>query len=63
MTARPDRMELGPGERRQVRLVVSARGLERAGRVPGELVGEVRRDGEVVERRSQALSLVVPEDR
>ena len=55
-------MELGPGERRQVRLVVSARGLERAGRVPGELVGEVRRDGEV-ERRSQALSLVVPEDR
>ena len=61
--ARPDRMELGPGERRQVRLVVSARGLERAGRVPGELVGEVRRDGEVVERRSQALSLVVPEDR
>jgi hypothetical protein len=63
VTARPDRMELGPGERRQVRLVVSARGLERAGRVPGELVGEVRRDGEVVERRSQALSLVVPEDR
>lgn len=63
VTARPDRMELGPGERRQVRLVVSARGLERAGRFPGELVGEVRRDGEVVERRSQALSLVVPEDR
>ncbi len=62
VTVRPAVVELGPGERRQIRLVVSARGLARAGRVEGELLGEVRRGGEVLERRSQALSIVVPED-
>jgi cytochrome c oxidase accessory protein FixG len=63
VTVRPALVELGPGERRQLRLVVAARGLGRAGRVDGELVGEVRRGGEVVERRGQALAIVVPEDR
>ncbi|HSD19793.1 MAG TPA: 4Fe-4S dicluster domain-containing protein [Anaeromyxobacter sp.] len=62
VSVRPAVVELGPGERRQIRLVVSARGLARAGRVEGELLGEVRRGGEVLERRRQALSIVVPED-
>ncbi|WP_242343878.1 4Fe-4S dicluster domain-containing protein [Anaeromyxobacter terrae] len=63
VTVRPDVVELGPGARRQVRLVAAARGLDRAGRVTAELVGEVRRGGAVLERRSQEVSIVVPEVR
>jgi cytochrome c oxidase accessory protein FixG len=59
---RPDTVALGPGERRQVRLVVSAQGLS-AGRVTAELVGEATSDRGVVERRAQPLSFVVPEAR
>jgi hypothetical protein len=57
---RPDRVALGPGERRQVRLVATAGGLA-PGRVQGELSADVARGGAVVERRSQRLALVVPE--
>jgi hypothetical protein len=58
---RPASVELGPGERRQVRLVASARGLEAPGRVPAELSGEARAAGGVVARRSQRVPLVAPE--
>jgi P pilus assembly chaperone PapD len=61
VTVRPAVVELGPGERRQVRLVVSARGLARAGRVEGELLGEVRSGSLVLERQSQPLTILVPE--
>jgi polyferredoxin len=59
---RPDRVALGAGERRQVRLVATARGLP-PGRVQGELSADVTRDGAVVERRRQRVALVVPEGR
>ncbi|HET7824168.1 MAG TPA: 4Fe-4S dicluster domain-containing protein [Anaeromyxobacter sp.] len=57
---RPDRVALGPGERRQVRLVVTAGGLA-PGRVQGELSAAVSRGGAIVERRTQRLALVSPE--
>jgi polyferredoxin len=57
---RPDRVALGPGERRQVRLVVTAGGLA-PGRVQGELSADVSRGGAIVERRTQRLALVSPE--
>jgi cytochrome c oxidase accessory protein FixG len=58
---RPESVELRPGERRQVRLVASARGIEAPGRFPAELSGEARGAGGVVARRSQQVSLVIPE--
>jgi hypothetical protein len=61
VVVRPDSVRLGPGERRQVRLVASALGLDRPGRVPAELSGEARGAGGVVARRSQQVPLVVPE--
>jgi cytochrome c oxidase accessory protein FixG len=57
---RPERVALGPGERRQVRLVASARGLP-PGRVQGELSADATRSDGAVERRSQRLAFLVPE--
>ena len=57
---RPDAVELGPGERRQVRLVASARGLDEPGRFPAELTGEARAGDGAVARQSQVVPLVVP---
>jgi hypothetical protein len=61
VAVRPAAVSLGAGERRQVRLVASARGPLAPGRVRAELVGEARAGGDLVERRTQAVSLVVPE--
>ncbi|HEY6100957.1 MAG TPA: 4Fe-4S dicluster domain-containing protein, partial [Anaeromyxobacter sp.] len=60
VAVRPREVRLGPGERRQVRLVATAAGLP-PGRVQGELSAEVIRGEAVVERRTQRLALVVPE--
>ncbi|HSN90580.1 MAG TPA: 4Fe-4S dicluster domain-containing protein [Anaeromyxobacteraceae bacterium] len=57
---RPDAVALGPGERRQVRLVASARGLDEPGRFPAELTGEARAGDGAVARQSQVVPLVVP---
>jgi cytochrome c oxidase accessory protein FixG len=62
ISVRPEQVALGPGERRQVRLVASARGLA-PGRVTAELVGEARAGEAVLERRVQPVSLVTPEER
>jgi cytochrome c oxidase accessory protein FixG len=59
---RPASVRLAPGERRELRVVASASGLP-AGRVPAQLVGEVRAGGAVLERRTEAVSILVPEDR
>ncbi len=56
---RPDRVPLAPGERRQVRLVATARGLL-PGRSPAELSAEARREAEVVARRTQPIPLFAP---
>jgi cytochrome c oxidase accessory protein FixG len=56
---RPDRVALGPGERRQVRVVASARGLE-PGRAPGELSAEASRDEAIVARRTERVPIFVP---
>jgi polyferredoxin len=60
VTVRPERVALGPGERRQVRLVATARGLG-PGRVQGELRAAVSRGDAVVEQRRQRVAFVVPE--
>jgi cytochrome c oxidase accessory protein FixG len=57
---RPDAVELGPGERRQIRVVASARGLP-PGRAQGQLTAAARAGGAVVERRTQRVAIVVPE--
>jgi polyferredoxin len=57
---RPERVSLGPGERRQVRVVAMASGLG-PGRVRGELSAGVSRGGALVETRRQEVALVVPE--
>jgi cytochrome c oxidase accessory protein FixG len=56
---RPAHVELAPGERRQVRVVASVRGLP-PGRAPGELAAEARRGGEVVARRTERVAISVP---
>jgi cytochrome c oxidase accessory protein FixG len=56
---RPDAVPLGPGERRQVRVVAAARGLA-PGDAAAELSAVARRGGDVVARRTQPLRLVVP---
>ena len=56
----PAAVQLEPGERRQIRLVASARGLESPGRVSARLSGEARAGGEVVARRIQDVPLMVP---
>jgi len=60
IAVRPDQVLLGPGERRQVRLVASLRGLP-SGRAQGELSADVRAGGAVLERRTQRVAIVVPE--
>jgi cytochrome c oxidase accessory protein FixG len=62
VTLRPDVVELAAGERRQVRLLATARALP-PGRLDAALEAEVHAGGSVVERREAALSLVVPEAR
>jgi cytochrome c oxidase accessory protein FixG len=56
---RPDRVALSGGERRQVRVVASSRGLP-PGRTPVVLSAEARAGEDVVARRSQRISIVVP---
>jgi cytochrome c oxidase accessory protein FixG len=56
---RPDHVALAGGERRQVRVVASARGLP-PGRTPVELSAEARAGEAVVARRSQRVSILVP---
>jgi polyferredoxin len=58
---RPDRVALGPLERRQVRVVASARGLP-PGRSPAELSAEARRGDDVVARRTQRLPMFAPQE-
>ena len=62
VSVRPDAVALGPGERRQLRVVASARGLP-PGRMQGELSAAVRAADGARERRSQRVALVVPEAR
>jgi P pilus assembly chaperone PapD len=57
---RPAEVTLAPGERRQLRVVALSSGLP-AGRTAGELVGEARDGGRVLDRRAAAVSFVVPE--
>jgi polyferredoxin len=60
VTVRPERVLLAAGERRQVRVLATARGLA-PGQARASLVGEVRAAEGVLERREAALPLVVPE--
>jgi cytochrome c oxidase accessory protein FixG len=57
---RPEQVALRAGERRQVRVVVSGRGLP-PGRSRAELSAEVREGGAVIARRTQRVPVVVPE--
>jgi hypothetical protein len=61
VTLRPDAVPLGPGERRQVRVLASVRGLA-PGEATAELSAVARRGAEVVARRTQPLPLVVPRE-
>jgi polyferredoxin len=56
---RPERVALSAGERRQVRVVATARGLP-PGRSPGELTAEARTGSGVVGRRAERVPLLVP---
>jgi cytochrome c oxidase accessory protein FixG len=56
---RPERVPLGPGERRQVRVVASARGLA-PGLAPAELSAEASRDDTIVARRTQPVPIFAP---
>ena len=58
---RPDAVPLGPGERRQVRVLAAARGLP-PGEATGELAAVARRGSEVVSRRSQPVPLIIPRE-
>ncbi len=56
---RPDRFSLGPGERRHVRALASARGLP-PGRMRARLVGEARDDGRLLATEAAEVSIVIP---
>jgi cytochrome c oxidase accessory protein FixG len=56
---RPEAVPLAAGERRQVRVLATARGLP-PGEATGELSAVARRGSEVVSRRSQPVPLVIP---
>ena len=62
---RPERLALGPGERRHVRLLASV--SSEAGLAPGRararLVGELREGERLLGREDAEVSLVIPEDR
>jgi len=60
VAVRPDRVALAAGERRQLRLVATARGLA-AGGGRGELTAEARGEGGRVERRTERVALAAPE--
>jgi cytochrome c oxidase accessory protein FixG len=60
-TLRPGAVALAAGEIRRLRLVASVRGLGSAGNQRAELISVVRASGELTQRRSASLSLVVPE--
>jgi polyferredoxin len=62
VAVRPDAVSLGAGERRQVRVVASARGLP-PGDAAVRLTAEARRGAEVIARRAQQLPLFVPPER
>jgi cytochrome c oxidase accessory protein FixG len=57
---RPARVALGPGERRQVHLVASARGLA-PGRAEGVLRADAARGGATLESRTERVPLFAPE--
>jgi cytochrome c oxidase accessory protein FixG len=58
---RPAAVSLAPGERRQVRVVASTRGLESPGRVPAELVAVAEAAPGRARRQVAPVSIVVPE--
>lgn len=60
VTIRPDRIDLASGERRQVRLVATARGFP-PGRVQASLSAEARAGEAIVDRRTERIPIVVPE--
>jgi cytochrome c oxidase accessory protein FixG len=60
-TLRPETVTLGAGERRQVRVLASARGLS-PGEATGELTAVARSGAEVVSRRSQPVPLAIPRE-
>jgi cytochrome c oxidase accessory protein FixG len=60
LALRPDAVELGAGERRQLRLLATARGLP-PGRTRATLDAEVRAGGAVIERRHVDVALAAPE--
>jgi cytochrome c oxidase accessory protein FixG len=57
---RPDRVDLGPGERRHLRVLASAHGLP-PGRSRARLVGEARQGDRLLGRPAAEVSLVAPE--
>jgi cytochrome c oxidase accessory protein FixG len=59
VSVRPERLELGPGERRQLRLVATARGLP-PGPAEGRLSAESRTDGGRTERRTERVVVAAP---
>jgi cytochrome c oxidase accessory protein FixG len=61
VSVRPERVALGPGERRQLRLLATARGLA-PGRADGTLVAEARAGGKT-ERRTERVVIAAPEER
>jgi cytochrome c oxidase accessory protein FixG len=62
VTVRPERIALGPGEHRQVRVLATARGLA-AGRADGTLVAETRAADGTTERRTERIVIAAPEAR
>lgn len=60
---RPRVVALAAGERRQVRLVAAAGGLDAPGSLAAELVAEARAEGVTLGRTSETVPLVVPEAR
>jgi cytochrome c oxidase accessory protein FixG len=62
VAVRPEAVPLGAGERRQVRVLASARGLP-PGEAEARLTAEARRGDEVVARRTQPVPFLVPPER
>jgi len=60
LVVHPERVPLGPGERRRLRILASSRDLS-PGRTLARLVGEAREGERVLGRATAELSLLVPE--
>ncbi|HET8540966.1 MAG TPA: 4Fe-4S dicluster domain-containing protein [Anaeromyxobacter sp.] len=60
VSVRPERIALGAGERRQVRVLATARGLP-PGRAEGTLAAEARAAGGDAERRTERIVIAAPE--